>query len=199
MSVLDLRPHDWPFGDLLPGKYSVILADPPWEFILRSKKGEKKSPQAHYPCMSLDKIMALPVGQLAAEDCLLVLWATAPMLPQAVQALRDWGFVYKTSGAWAKRSKTGMKWAFGGGFILRSAAEFYLLGVCGTPDYQSKSVRNLIEAPVREHSRKPSEIHRDIKRLVPHGHRCELFARETRPGWEVWGNQTDRFDSEDAA
>ncbi|MEI8396400.1 MAG: MT-A70 family methyltransferase [Rhodospirillaceae bacterium] len=174
MTVLDLRPRDWPFGDLLPGRYSVILADPPWRFALHSAAGEDKSPQAHYSCMESAAIRSLPVGELAAAHCLLWMWATAPLLPEAIEVMRAWGFTYKTMGTWGKLSKLGTAAAFGTGYILRS-------------------VRNLILAPIREHSRKPEQQYHDIDELIPGGDRCELFARACRPGWDVWGNQTDRF------
>jgi N6-adenosine-specific RNA methylase IME4 len=176
------------------GPFSVIMADPPWAFATRSDKGLKKSPQAHYDCMSLDAIKALPVADISAPDCLLMMWATAPMLPHALEVMAAWGFTYKTMGAWAKRSKTGSKWAFGTGYILRSASEPFLIGTRGAPRVVSKSERNLIVAPVREHSRKPDEARAMLERMIPAGRRLEMFARETAPGWEAWGNQVGRFD-----
>lgn len=183
----------WPFGALTPMKYGAILADPPWRFELRSERGEGKSPQSEYGCMSLDDIMALPVHQLAARDCWLWMWATAPMLPQAIATMSAWGFRYVSAGPWAKQSKTGRKWAFGTGYVFRSAAEFFLLGAMGSPQCGSHSERNLIVAPVREHSRKPDEAHEMLERIAPKAWRCELFARQRRPGWDAWGNQTDKF------
>jgi N6-adenosine-specific RNA methylase IME4 len=78
-------PAAWIFDSLVPGGYQTILADPPWYFRNYSKKGELKNPIAHYVCMTLDDIKALPVNQLAAPNCALVLWATWPMLPQALE------------------------------------------------------------------------------------------------------------------
>ena len=181
-----------PFASLRPLSYGAILADPPWAFGLRSEAGEAKSPQAHYGCMDLDAIKALPVSHLAAPDCLLVMWATAPMLPQAIDTMAAWGFRYVSAGPWAKQSKTGEKWAFGTGYVFRSAAEFFLVGVIGKPTYLSRSIRNLIVAPVREHSRKPDEMYAMVEALVP-GPYVELFARQQRPGWDAWGNQTTKF------
>lgn len=186
-------PEMWPFGDLEAGRYACILADPAWRFSTYSVKGEGKSPQAQYDCMPLKEIMALPVGQLAAPDCALVLWATAPMLPDAVLTMKRWGFTFKSAGAWAKQSSTGRKLAFGTGYCYRSAAEFFLLGTRGAPKQQVRNVRNLILSPVREHSRKPDQMHRDLEALWP-GPRVELFARQSRPGWDSWGNQVTRFD-----
>lgn len=181
-----------PFAALRPLSYGAILADPPWRYDLRSPAGEGKSPQAQYSCMTLDAIKALPVSHLAAPDCLLAMWATAPMLPHAIETMAAWGFRFVTAGAWAKQSSTGTKWSFGTGYVLRSAAEFWLIGSLGRPPYRSRSVRNLIVAPVREHSRKPDDLHGMIEALVT-GPYLELFARERRPGWDVWGNQTDKF------
>jgi N6-adenosine-specific RNA methylase IME4 len=183
----------WPFGHLIPLRYGAIIADPPWRFENYSAAGEAKNPVAHYSCMRTADIAALPVSQLAAPDCALFMWATAPMLPDAIELMCRWGFTFKSAGAWAKQSSTGEKWAFGTGYCFRSAAEFYLLGTIGKPQVRSHSVRNLIAAPVREHSRKPDDLHRDVEALYA-GPYCELFGRESRPGWEVWGNDVTRFD-----
>lgn len=121
-----------------------------------------------------------------------MLWATSPLLDVQIETLKAWGFAYKSAGAWAKQSKTGRSLAFGPGYIQRAAAEFWLIGTIGSPKRISRSVRNLILAPVREHSRKPDQMHRDCEALWP-GPRCELFARETRENWHAWGDQTDRF------
>ena len=182
----------WPFGDLRMFGYGTILADPPWRFRNFSAAGEEKNPVAHYDCMDAAALRALPVSQLAAPDCALFMWATAPMLPDAITLMMSWGFTYKSAGAWAKQSSTGDRWAFGTGYCFRSAAEFFLLGTIGKPKIHSRSIRNLIVAPIREHSRKPDDLHAHAEALYE-GPRAELFARAPRPGWDVWGNQTDKF------
>lgn len=187
----------WPFGDLKPFHYGAILADPPWYFRNYSAKGEMKNPVAHYDCMDMAALERLPVNHLAAPDCAMFMWATAPMLPQAIYLLAAWGFTFKSAGAWAKQSSTGKAWAFGTGYCFRSASEFYLLGTRGKPKVQSRSIRNLIVAPVREHSRKPDDLHAHAEALFE-GPYAELFGREQREGWEVWGNQTEKFTTEAA-
>jgi N6-adenosine-specific RNA methylase IME4 len=184
----------WPFGSLQMFGYSAILADPPWYFRNFSAKGEVKNPVAHYSCMSTADIAALPVAQLAKPDCAMVMWATAPMLPDAVDLMRTWGFTFKSAGAWAKQSSTGSKWAFGTGYCYRSAAEFFLLGTIGKPKIRSRSIRNLIVSPVREHSRKPDQMYEDIEQLLE-GPYVELFARTRREGWDCWGAETDKFEA----
>lgn len=183
----------WPFANLTPLHYGCILADPPWYFRNFSAKGEAKNPVAHYACMSTADIAALPVSQLAAPDCALFMWATAPMLPDALALMKAWGFAFKSAGAWAKQSSTGNAWAFGTGYCFRSAAEFFLLGTIGKPKVQSRSVRNLIVAPVREHSRKPDDQYRKMEALFD-GPYAELFSRSSRPGWETFGNEAGKFD-----
>lgn len=189
----------WPFGALTPLRYGVILADPPWRFRTWGEHNQHKAASKHYELLTTADIKALPVNQLAAPDCMLVMWAVMPMLDQAIETLKAWGFRYKTAGAWAKQSSTGDKWSFGTGYVLRSAAEFYLIGTIGNPKPAVRNVRNLIVAPVREHSRKPDQMHTDLERMFPHAARAELFARQMRPGWEAWGNQTDKFIAPTAA
>ena len=113
------RVSHWPFDPLPPLSFDVVFADPPWQFELRSEKGEGKAPQAHYDCMSLDEICALPVGHLARGDAWLWLWATYPMLREAFTVLDAWGFTYVTGGPWVKRGQSG-KLAFGPGYVLRT-------------------------------------------------------------------------------
>jgi N6-adenosine-specific RNA methylase IME4 len=183
----------WPFGDLPSLAYEVIMADPPWAFELRSEKGEAKSAQAQYACMPLDDIMALPVGHLARGDAWLLLWATYPMLPQALKVMEAWGFEYVTAGSWVKRGKSG-KLSFGTGYVLRSCAELFLLGRVGNPPTFSKSVRNILEAPRREHSRKPDAAYSMAEQLFGPARRLDLFSRESRPGWDTFGFETGKFD-----
>ena len=183
----------WPWPGLQPRAYRTILADPPWYFRLHSEAGENKSPQNHYACMDLAAIAALPVAQLAhPAGCALVMWATAPMLPAALNVLQAWGFTFKTAGAWAKRSSSDGAWAFGTGYLYRSAMEPWLVGTIGHVSPLNRSTRNLLVAATREHSRKPDAMRLDLQALFP-GPRCELFAREAAPGWDAWGNETEKF------
>lgn len=185
----------WPFGSIRPLSIGCFVSDPPWRFKNYSAKGEAKNPSAHYGCMDLADIAKLPVNQLAAPDAAMLMWATAPMLPEAVALMKAWGFTFKSAGAWAKQSSTGKAWAFGTGYCFRSAAEFFLLGTIGNPKVQSRSVRNLIVAPVREHSRKPDDQYEMAEALFE-GPYLELFSRASRPGWQHWGNESGKFDGE---
>lgn len=182
----------WPFGDLRPLGYGAILADPPWRYEMRSAKGEAKSPQAHYLTMDDQALLELPVGHLAGPDCILVMWAVWPKLDFAMALMQRWGFTFKTGGAWHKRTRHG-KTQFGTGYILRGACEPFIVGTIGSPKAGSKSVRNLIDAPVREHSRKPEDMRQMVEQLTPGQWRCELFAREPWAGNDVWGNEVEKF------
>lgn len=108
------------------------------------------------------------------------------MLPDAIGLMKAWGFTFKSAGTWAKQSSTGRAWAFGTGYCFRSAAEFFLLGTIGTPKVKSRSIRNLMVAPVREHSRKPDQQFDNAEQLYD-GPYSELFSRTARPGWDAWG------------
>lgn len=184
----------WPFGDLRPLSYDVIMVDPPWSFDNWSIGGNAKNAKAQYSCMPLSEIAALPVGHLARGDAWLWLWATYPMLPQAIEVMAAWGFPYVTGGSWVKRGVSG-KLAMGTGYVLRSCSEVFLLGKHGSPLTCSKAIRNVIEAPRREHSRKPEEAYATAETLFGPARRADLFSRATRPGWDAWGAETGKFDA----
>lgn len=185
--------NEWPFGNMRPMSYSLIAADPPWKFETYSAKGEGKSPQRHYKCMTLADIQALPVGHLAAPDCALFLWATAPMLPEALDTMKAWGFAYKTHGIWVKTTKSGGL-AFGTGYRIRNCHEPFLIGVTGNPQ-NTKGERSVILSQIREHSRKPDDFYEMCERWLPDAQRAEIFGRQSRPGWDVWGDEAEKFDN----
>lgn len=191
-----------PFKGLERGSYNVIEADPPWTFKTRSKKGEGRCPQAHYETMTIKDISALPVASLAAKNCHLFLWTTGPHLSVALNVMRAWGFKYSGIGfTWAKLKRSvGSASRFttncfhvGMGYTTRKNAEFCLLGKRGSPKRLRKDIRELIIAPVREHSRKPDEAYRRICQFAD-GPRIALFTRETRPGFDCWGLEHGIFD-----
>ncbi len=183
-----------PFEELDHHGYILIMADPPWSFKNFSSKGHAKGAHAQYSCMSPDDFKALPVGDLAAENSFLFLWATSPMIKEAFTVMDAWGFRFGSMGFWHKRTKTG-KTAFGTGYLLRSAAEPWLIGVRGKPK-NSRSHRNLIEGEAREHSRKPEEAYAWCDTYIK-GPKCELFSRCKRDGWHSWGDELDKFKGDD--
>ena len=185
---------DWPLK-----KYAAIYADPPWHFKAWSGKGTDRAADNHYPTMSSDDISALSVAALAADDCALFIWACWPTLPEALAVIEAWGFKYKTCAfCWLKadpyRLFADEFTPFAGmGYWTRANSEVCLLATRGSPKRRNADVRQGIIAPRREHSRKPDEVYDRIERLVD-GPYIELFARTRRSGWDVWGNQTDKFE-----
>lgn len=173
-------------------KYSVILADPPWAFRAWSNKGMGRSAEQHYPTMGLEDIKALSVTDLAAEDCVLFLWATFPMLKEAFAVIDAWGFAYKTVAfTWVKenRKSSGLFWGLG--YWTRANAEICLLATRGSPKRQSAAVHQVILSPVERHSKKPDAVRERIVALMGDVPRVELFARQETPGWDVWGNEVE--------
>jgi N6-adenosine-specific RNA methylase IME4 len=143
--------------------------------------------------MTLDEIKQLPVADIAAEDSVLFLWAIDTMLPQAFDVLTAWGFTYKTVAfTWTKLNLKSSGFFTGLGYWTRCNSEQCLLATRGRPKRVHRDVQQLVVAPRREHSRKPDEVRTRIERLVP-GPYCELFARESVPGWCAWGNQVNHF------
>lgn len=168
-------------------KYAVIYADPPWSY---RNKGTRAAADKHYSTMSIEDIKSLPVADIAAENCVLFLWSTFPMLPEALETVRAWGFQYKTAAfVWAKRNRQSPGWFWGLGNWTRSNPEVCLLSVRGRPARVSSSVHSLIEAPVGRHSAKPKEARARIEALMGDVPRIELFARERVLGWDCWGDE----------
>ena len=165
-------------------KYDIILSDPPWQY--GDKSLHRGGAERHYRTMSLSDIQALPVADMAKPDAILCLWATCPLLPEAIETMKAWGFKYKTVlFVWGKTSKNGGL-AWGMGHHTRSNAELMLLGVRGKGVKRiDAGVLNLQLVERERHSAKPYKFHQLIERLYGPNDKVELFAREKRDGWDV--------------
>jgi N6-adenosine-specific RNA methylase IME4 len=169
----------------LPDKrYGVILADPEWRFEPYSREtGMDRAADNHYPTNETDVICARPVQDIAADDCALFLWATVPMLSDALRVMAAWGFDYKSHLVWKKDR-------LGTGYWFRNQHELLLVGTRGArlpapaPGTQFPS---FIEAPVGDHSEKPDLVYEVIESYFPNLPKIELNARRARAGWECWG------------
>ena len=169
------------------GKYNIILADPPWNFW----GGGHKNQSQHYDTLTIDKLSSMEVEKLAADDCIIFLWATFPILPEAIELLHQWGFNYATVGfVWVKPTKKdNRKWFWGLGYWTRSNTEICLIGTKGSIERKSASVHQIICEPPREHSRKPDVVREKIVELVGDLPRIELFARQKVEGWDAYGKE----------
>ena len=173
-------------------KYNIIYADPPWTFRVYSPKGNGRSAVNHYPVMGLQEIKALPVRQIADENCALFLWATFPNLRESFEVIESWGFTFKTVAfVWIKQNRRSDSLFWGMGYWTRANAEICLLATKGAPKRQSAGVHQVILSHIEEHSRKPAEARERIVELMGDLPRIELFARQRFPGWDVWGNEVE--------
>jgi N6-adenosine-specific RNA methylase IME4 len=202
------RPN--PFEGLPRGHYGAICVDPPTTFKARTAVRStnwtsRRDIERHYQCMEAEALMALPIGELAARDSHLFLWATGPNLPLAFTLIASWGFRYSSIGfAWVKLRRGFVENQIrilpfaesdlhvGLGLTTRHNVELCLLARRGNARRLAKDVREIILAPVREHSRKPDEAYRRIQRYCA-GPYLELFARERRLGWDSWGDEVGKF------
>ncbi len=173
-------------------KYSIIYADPPWQYKVYSKKGLGRSAESHYPTMELEDIQALPVGELADTDCILFMWTTIPLLKDCFSVMKAWGFEYKTVAfVWIKQNRKSDSLFWGMGHWTRANAEFCMLATKGRPKRKSAGVHQVIISHIEEHSKKPDIVRHKIIELVGDLPRVELFAREKADGWDAWGNEVD--------
>jgi N6-adenosine-specific RNA methylase IME4 len=206
-----LFPEDqWLFSPLDRRAYHVIVADPPWQFRAWSRKGvTQKSAGGHYQTMKIDEIAALPVGELGdPRGALLLMWATAPMMPAQIDVMRSWGFPYISQVVWRKVWPSG-KLKMATGYRVRCCHEVVLVGRRGKVP-RARTVRSVFDGVARnklkgeesQHSRKPAEFWSHFAPIYPGATRwCELFSRSTAtlPDGtcvDAWGDQMGKFDAE---
>jgi N6-adenosine-specific RNA methylase IME4 len=162
------------------GKFSLILADPPWDDEFGRSD---RSIENHYPTMHIEDICALPVSEIVHEHAMLFLWATPSMLQLAFNTCEAWGFKYRTKMIWRKPS-------IGLGKYVRQRHEALL--ICRRGEHPAPDPENLpesvIDADRTEHSEKPEIFHEIIERMYPGAEKIELFQRGVpRQGWVAWG------------
>ncbi len=182
----------------LPGidrQFATILADPPWRFTNRTGKVAPEHERLRrYGTMSLEEICAMPVSAHAKDMAHLYLWVPNALLPWGLQVMDAWGFQYKTNLVWYKVRKDGGPDGRGVGFYFRNVTELLLFGTRGKMRTLQPGRRqvNLYASRKREHSRKPSGIYRIVESCSP-GPYLELFAREPRKGWVMWGDEVESY------
>ena len=176
-------------------KYQIIYADPPWSYADQGCQGTMAN---HYKGMKLEDICRLPIKDITEDNCVLFLWATYPMLKEALQVIEAWGFIYKSIAfQWIKLNPKSKTPFYGLGRWTRGNTEPCLLATKGKPKRISKSVSQLIMAERGIHSRKPEKVRDRIVELMGDLPRIELFARKedwlfenpSFKGWDVWGNE----------
>jgi N6-adenosine-specific RNA methylase IME4 len=175
-------------------RFATVLADPPWQF---TNKTGKVAPEhrrlSRYATLNLEEIKSLPVRKVTHETAHLYLWCPNALLPDGLAVLQAWGFTYKSNLVWHKVRKDGGSDGRGVGFYFRNVTELVLFGVRGKNARTLAPGRrqvNLLATRKREHSRKPDEQY-EIIEACSRGPYLELFARGTRPGWAMWGNQAN--------
>jgi N6-adenosine-specific RNA methylase IME4 len=165
-------------------RFAVLYADPPWSY--EHVASNSRAVENHYPTLEFAELAALPVAEVAANDCILFMWATVPKLAQAIDLMRCWGFEYRSAYVWDKQVS-------GMGYWSRVCHENLLIGIRGNPPAPPISARrpSIIRSKRTAHSSKPESVRGIIDALVPGVPKLELFARGslTVPGWEAWGNE----------
>ncbi|MCC5670366.1 adenine-specific DNA methyltransferase [Nostoc sp. CHAB 5784] len=182
----------------LQGHYQCIVIDPPWFYRLRSKDKTHRNRIPYQP-MRTEEILALPIPELCGSNgCILWLWFTNNHMVEAAQCLQVWGFELKTILTWEKVTKDSTKTHLGVGHWLRNSTEHCALAVHGNVKaFSGRTLTNestILHSPRREHSRKPESFYQLVDKLCPDITKLEMFARESRDGWDCWGDQADLFD-----
>lgn len=172
--------------------YKTILADPPWRFANRTGKVAPEHRRlSRYNTLSLDEIKSIPVAEVADTQSHLYLWVPNALLPEGIEVMKSWGFQYKTNIIWHKIRKDGGPDGRGVGFYFRNTTEVVLFGIRGKIRTlgPGRSQVNIIKSQKQEHSRKPEMLYEIIEKCSPANY-LELFARGSRRGWTVWGDQS---------
>ena len=164
------------------GEFDVIVLDPPWNYGTPYDPDGRRG-ACPYPEMTQAQLLAMEIP--AKSDAVMFLWTTHKFLFDAKALMDAWGFEYKAAMVWDKEM-------MGMGAWLRMQCEFCLVGVKGKPFWQNTSVRDIVRAKRREHSRKPDEFYQIVEQVTA-GRKLEYFARTPRDGWVVFGNDTERF------
>jgi len=180
----------------LKGKFSTILADPPWQFQNRTGKVAPEHKRLkRYHTMTLDQIQAMPVAAHASDKSHLYLWVPNALLQEGLAVMKAWGFTYKSNIVWHKIRKDGGPDGRGVGFYFRNVTELVLFGIRGKNNRTLQPGRtqvNFLATRKQEHSRKPDEMYGIIEACSA-GPYLELFARERRKGWTQWGDELDTY------
>jgi N6-adenosine-specific RNA methylase IME4 len=174
----------------LPTKhYGVIVADPEWRFEPYSREtGMDRAADNHYSTSSTEIIAARDVASIAADDCVLFLWATVPMLFEAGDVMKAWGFTYKSHAIWDKVH-------IGTGYWFRNRHELLLVGTKGAipAPAMGEQFASVMTVARKEHSAKPDQFLEMIEQYFPTLPKIELNRRgPARPGWDAWGNEANQ-------
>ena len=177
------------FGLIKDQKFQLIYADPPWKY--NDKKLNRGGAERHYSTMNIEDIKNLPVNDIAEKDSLLFMWATFPLLPEALSVIESWGFKYKTCGfTWVKQNKKSDGLYMGMGGYTRSNAEICLIAKKGKGLKRLDcSIRQTQIHRLQEHSKKPDAFRASIDQLYGKVSKVELFARNESEGWQCCGDE----------
>lgn len=172
-------------------KYQIIYADPPWSYNDKMS-GHSFSLDHEYETQDIEWIKSLRVNDIADKNCVLFLWATNPLLLEAFEVIKAWGFKYKTVGfCWVKEHREGGLFVKNLGRHTMGGMELCLLATKGKPQRISKNVRQVLFAERTRHSAKPYQVRDRIVKLMGDLPRIELFARDHHRDWQVWGNEVE--------
>lgn len=160
--------------DISTGPYDIIMSDPPWRYDFEEAKNREVENQ--YQTATIAEICGHKPN--SSKDSILLLWATAPKLEEALQVMKAWGFTYRTCAVWDKQ-------VIGMGYWFRVQHELLLLGVKGKPGStpESERISSVFIEKRRQHSQKPEAVYEWVEKAFPGLKKAEMYARQPRPGW----------------
>lgn len=175
-------------------KYQIIYADPPWSFSSKKTGGSMTSGSEHQykSVMTINELKIMPVPEVAGDNCVLIMWYVSSQPQEALDLVKAWGFTVRNMNGfvWNKLTKN-QNPHFGMGYYTRAGAECAIIATKGKPSKLVKdhSIRQVRSAVIGKHSEKPHAFYGDIESLFGDAPRIELFARNTKEGWDSYGNE----------
>jgi len=195
------------------GNYELILCDPPWQYGNKISNGAAEN---HYKTMTLSELKRLPIWDVAAKDAVLAMWYTGTHTEEAIELAQAWGFRVRTMKGftWVKLNRYAERrfnmalesgelvdfsdllamlsneTRMNGGNYTRANTEDLLIATRGIGlERVNASIKQVVYTCLGEHSEKPWEVRHRLELLYGDVRRVELFARDSWPGWDRWGNQ----------
>jgi N6-adenosine-specific RNA methylase IME4 len=182
------------------GLMDLVVIDRPWAYgKIRPKAEHYGEPSREYPCIIDQELMKLEIRAITKPNAIVAEWCPVSQIGFLLDIWRKQGIAYRTMITWAKLGSRGSLFSNAASGAALPMTEMLVIGARGRGLMLSTDVEKIERllgvffAPVGRHSEKPQWVHDQLAQVygVRAACKAELFAREQKRGWHVWGNQSD--------